>query len=168
MVFWLCLLITLPGSGTDFQLPGLEGNPVKLSDYRGKWVIVNFWASWCAPCVKELPELSAFQASRPQDVQIIGINYEDRPPQEIKAFLSKLSATNFPHLIYKGNEAGLPAGFFIDWQGRQLALQALPTTFFIDPQGRMRGMHLGPMTSDSLDSKLLSLSGSNTPRETVR
>jgi len=154
VLFLVSPLAPLQAASVDFRLPALGGGPVQLSDYRGKWVIVNFWASWCAPCLEELQELSLFQSSRAPEIQVIGVNYEDRPAPEIEAFLGTLPPTNFPHLIYNGNEDGLPPEFFIDWQGRQLALQALPSTFFIDPQGQLRGMHTGAMSEQSLNQKL--------------
>jgi thiol-disulfide isomerase/thioredoxin len=119
------LLLPLQVAAVDFQLPDLNGKSVRLSDFRGKWVVVNFWASWCGPCVRELPELSAFQDGHAARVQVIGINFEEASPQATRDFLANLPATNFPHLSYQKHPEGLPEAFFIDRTGKHLALQAL-------------------------------------------
>lgn len=138
----------------NFALPDLEGETVRLSDYHGKWVIVNFWASWCSPCVQELPELAQFQQQHAKQVQILGLNFEDTSAAEAKAFLQQLPPTGFPHL--KDPTNNLPIDFFITRKGQQLSLRGLPSTFFINPQGNMLGMHLGPLNTTSLLQKLRS------------
>jgi len=145
----------------DFQLPDLQGNPLQLSDYRGRWVVVNFWASWCSPCVQELPELAAYQREHAGQVQVIGINFEEISAEDAQAFLDGLPPTGFPHLKYDGSGDGIPLAFFTAADGRQLSLQGLPSTFFVDPQGEMRDMHLGPLTAESLAAKLQQLGESD-------
>lgn len=153
---FLCLLFIYPVSsyGVDFALPGLDANTVRLSDYRGKWVIVNFWASWCSPCVQELPELAKFQQQHTKQAQVLGFNFEETSTVETKAFLQQLPPTGFPHIKDSANQ--LPVDFFITYDGTQLSLNGLPATFFIDPKGNMLGMHLGPLTAASLLEKLQS------------
>jgi thiol-disulfide isomerase/thioredoxin len=152
----LCLLCFYQAASyaIDFALPDLEGQTVRLSDYQGKWVIVNFWASWCSPCVQELPELAAFQQQHVKQVQILGLNFEGTTRAEAKAFLQQIPPTGFPHLKDSGNQ--LPLDFFITRDGKQLLLNGLPSTFFINPQGEVLGSHLGPLTGETLLRKLQS------------
>jgi len=147
-----------PAATVDFQLPDLNGKPLHLSDYRGKWVVVNFWASWCPPCIREFPELTAYQKAHANQVQLVGINYEDSSVQDTQAFLTALPPTGFPHVKYGPDSNGLPASFFIDREGKSLPLKVLPSTYFVDPEGGMRGMHTGPLTRQSLHEKLRSFS----------
>ena len=123
----------------DFTLNDLAGKPVSLSDFRGRWVIVNFWASWCSPCIRELPELVKFQAEN-ADVQVIGINFEESTPDEASAFLAPF-AVNFPNLKI-GNTPLEPFE----------PLEGLPTTAILDPAGEIVERHMGPVTADHLRS----------------
>ena len=75
----------------------MTGKTVRLSDYRGKWVVVNFWASWCSPCLTELPELVEFQNANPEH-QVLAINFEQLTVEEVAAFAGS-QKLNFPVLL---------------------------------------------------------------------
>lgn len=122
----------------DFTLNDLDGRSVSLSDFRGRWVIVNFWASWCPPCVRELPELATFQKANP-DVQVIGINFEETSAAEAKAFLEPFGI-NFPNLKI----GKIPLVPFEPLEG-------LPTTAIVSPAGQIVERHMGPVTAQQLD-----------------
>src|SRR5215813_13193168 len=116
-----------PKSGSvapDFTLPDLKGKIVQLSSFKGKAVVIDFWATWCEPCKIEMPWLVDLQTKYgPQGLQIIGVAMDDADDQTIQAFAQKMGV-NYP--VLKGTEAvadlyggldGLPATFFVDRSG---------------------------------------------------
>ena len=123
----------------DFSFTDLEGKSSKLSDYKGKWVLVNFWATWCPPCRKEIPDLSDFHLES-DDAVVIGVNYEPGITDEkLKKFIA-LYLVSYP--ITKVNDdiikvLGEPRG--------------LPTSILIDPQGNIAKKLTGMLTQRRLN-----------------
>ncbi len=123
----------------EFTLPDLDGRNVNLSDYRGKFVVVNYWATWCAPCRKEIPEFIEFQNAH-EDVQILGIAYEDAEVGKLKAFTDDFNI-NYPILtldVYDPPEFAKEGG------------RGLPTTVVYDRQGHKHAMRIGPVDGEEL------------------
>lgn len=128
--------------GIDFTLQNLSGEAVNLSDYRGQWVVVNYWATWCKPCRKEIPDLAELHDSR-GDVTVLGIAYEDTDVASIEAFLLDYPAT-FPILTVDVFEP--PADLEVP--------KVLPTTFVVNPAGSITDRFTGPVTLEALEAVL--------------
>ena len=116
----------------------LDHGRFDLSEQRGNWVVVNFWATWCKPCIKEIPDLTAFDASR-DDVQVIGLAYEEIEVEDLREFLSRHPA-GYPIAMLDVYDP--PADFDTP--------RGLPMTYLIDPEGRIARKFLGPITSEDL------------------
>jgi len=110
----------------DFSLPDLDGKPHKLSDYRGKVVLVNFWATWCPPCRREMPSMERLsQRLQDQPFVILAINQQEEADQ-VFVFTGQLDpAPTFPILFDRDSTVshawgvlGLPTSFIVDKQGR--------------------------------------------------
>ena len=116
----------------------LDGKTFDLAAQRGKWVIVNYWATWCVPCIKEMPDISRFVAAH-KNVVAIGLAYEDSEPADIKAFLAKHP------VAYPIAQVSLdqPPKDFDEPRG-------LPTTYLIGPDGKVAKHIVGPVTEASL------------------
>ena len=118
----------------------------ELAAQRGKWVVVNFWATWCAPCLKEIPDLAEFDARR-DDVQVIGLAYEEIERADMEAFL-KEHPIAYPFAIV--DVTAPPADFGTP--------PGLPMTVLIAPDGKVAKKFFGPTTSAELD-KLIAEAG---------
>jgi len=120
------------GAAPDFTLQTLDGNTVHLSDYRGKAVLLNFWATWCGPCKIEMPWFVELQKQYgAAGLQILGVAMDDASPGEIAKFAKDLGV-NYPVLI--GKEAVGDAYGGVDY---------LPESFFIDRNGKVLDKVLG-------------------------
>ncbi|WP_026907533.1 TlpA family protein disulfide reductase [Paucisalibacillus globulus] len=123
----------------DFELPLLDGEMVKLSDLKGEKVLINFWASWCGPCKKEMPELEQLYKEYGDEINIIAINATDseRNEQVVRDFIDENGYT-FP--------IALDADMSVTDQMYRVA--TIPTSYFIDTEGKVQTRYLGPMTYD--------------------
>ena len=124
----------------DFTLEKLGGGQVSLSDYRGQWLVVNYWATWCKPCVKEMPELSDLHSDR-DGLSVLGLAFEDLDDADLEAFLQK-AAVSYPILKVDVYEPPQPFG----------APRVLPTTIILDRDGRAVKTFLGPVTRHDIES----------------
>jgi len=121
------------------QVTTLEGAQFDLAAQRGKWIIVNFWATWCSPCIKEMPDISRFVAGR-DDVGAIGLAFGDEEKADIVAFLAK-HPVQYPIAIVPIDKAPKDFG----------APKALPTTYLIAPDGSVAKKFTGPVTTQELE-----------------
>lgn len=133
----------------DFALADLDGNPVRLADLHGRPVIVNFWASWCGPCVEEFPLLQgALDEHRSAGLAIVGIVFNDRS-EAARAFLRRMG-TEWP--------AAMDANAAV---ANAYGVSAPPASFFIDREGRVAGRQLGQLSAGDLARQLATILDTN-------
>ncbi len=146
-VLLICLFsLTLDASESgDYQLKDMDGNIHRVSDNRGKWLVINFWASWCPPCIKEMPEIERFYQENKTTAQVWGVTFEDSDKEKIQQFVAQLGVT-YPILGY-GQD---PLTGFGD-------VNVLPTTFVIDPDGLFFHRFEGPITAQDIINIIPSL-----------
>jgi thiol-disulfide isomerase/thioredoxin len=125
----------------------LDGAAYDLASRRGKWVVVNFWATWCKPCVKEMPDLSALDTMR-DHIEVLGLAYDDSDPQAIRDFL-KTHPVSYPIAIVDMDD---PPADFAEPRG-------LPTTYLIAPDGKMAKKFMGPITAQEIEAAIAQAGG---------
>ena len=129
------------------RLPLVGGGEMDLAGYRGRPILLNFWATWCEPCKAEMPVFErAQQQYRDRGLVVLGVDFQERD-EESTAFLSQVGVT-FPSLVDRTGEVS-----------RQWRATGLPTTFLIDRQGIIRDVRVGAFTEEMLDERLTRVLG---------
>jgi thiol-disulfide isomerase/thioredoxin len=158
---WLAFaLLGLSGASladpVDFTLPDMEGKQHKLSDYRGKWVVVNYWATWCPPCLTEIPELVDFhEANKDKSAVVLGVNFEDIGSNGLRQFTEEYFIS-YPILrTPPGPSSALGP------------IPGLPTTYLVSPSGEVVARQVGPVTAKLIGDFIAKQTASpGTPEQT--
>ncbi|HEX6829879.1 MAG TPA: TlpA disulfide reductase family protein [Burkholderiales bacterium] len=134
----LALALWAAGAAEAFSLTDANGKVHRLEDYRGRWVLVNFWATWCPPCLDEIPDLVALYEGKSK-VMVFGVamDYLDR-----KTVLQFADQMFMSYPVVFGDQA-IAAQF-----GK---LKGLPTTYLYGPDGRIAATHVGPVTREAIE-----------------
>lgn len=141
VVLLLALAVPLTVLAVEMPLTDTHGNKVNLSSYQGKWVVVNYWATWCPPCIIEMPELQAFhdRHAATEDAIVLGINTELIGKQQLLQFLDDYFIT-YPIFVSKPTQ-----------QSELGLIPGLPTTFLVTPQGKVVARQVGPVTEEMIE-----------------
>ena len=137
---FLILVLATEARAVDYELPDINGQVQSLDQYKGKWLIVNYWATWCGTCMKELPELIDFHENNDVDAVVVGINFEAIEPKDLKEFVN---TKTIPYPVLSTLPVkNTPLG----------SVPALPTTYIIDPEGKVVAGEIGIVTRENLES----------------
>ena len=141
LISLFCLLPLLPfgAQAEGFALKDATGKVHKLSDYKGKWVLVNFWATWCPPCLEEMPDLVALYEER-KDVMVLGIAMDYKNPKTVLEFADSMFVT-YPIVLGDKNIAAKIG-----------KVPGLPTTYLFDPTGKQAAFKVGKISRESIES----------------
>lgn len=144
---WLGALLLLAfgaAQAADFRLTDTQGRTHTLSGYKGRWVLVNYWATWCPPCLDEIPDLIALHNDRKNNLVVIGVALDYRNPKDVIDFADSM-LVDYP--IVLGNRELV----------RQIGpVQGLPTTYLFNPEGRMVAQQVGAITRQMVETYIAS------------
>lgn len=136
--------LAMDAPAPDFELVALNGESIRLEDLRGQPVLINFWATWCAPCQLEMPAFQDRYEQHAGALRVLAVNF-DEPRADVQAFADDLGLT-FDVLLDPGGEVQ-----------RLYQVRGYPTTVLVDADGVVRVLHIGLMTENQLDQYLSEL-----------
>lgn len=137
----LLLALTVTWAQADgFKVIDTTGKTHTLAGYKGKWVLVNYWATWCPPCLEEIPDLIALHSNSKNNIVVIGIALDYRNPKQVTDFAEGL-LVNYPIVLGSAQVV------------RQIGpVQGLPTTYLYNPDGKMVAQQVGAITRAAVES----------------
>ncbi|HEY9050312.1 MAG TPA: TlpA disulfide reductase family protein [Gammaproteobacteria bacterium] len=142
IALWLLMLLVSQARAVEYQLPDLDGKLQSLSQYRGKWLVVNYWASWCKTCRLEFPDLNALHEQQ-KDIVVIGINFESIGSDELTRFVAR----HIGYPVLRSEPVPLtPLG----------KVPALPTSYIIDPEGKIVAGQVGLVSRQHIEDYIAS------------
>lgn len=124
----------------QFVMKDLAGKQHQLSDYRGKWVLVNYWATWCPPCLEEVPDLVKLYHQQKKDVMVFGVVFDYETVTSVKTFVDDLHMT-YP-VVLGDDEVAAQIG----------RADSLPTTYFYNPKGELVKIKRGLITKEYIEN----------------
>jgi thiol-disulfide isomerase/thioredoxin len=140
LLAWLFLAMPACSHAEGFAFDDLSGKSHRLADYQGKWVLVNFWATWCPPCLEEIPELSSLHdAHKDKDLIVIGIAMESGSKFKVADF-AQAHGISYPVVLGNRNIAAQIG-----------AVDTLPTSYIYAPSGELAIRHSGVVTRSSVE-----------------
>jgi peroxiredoxin len=149
LLFLYCLLLAVSVSANDFAFKDMQGKVQRLSDYKGKWVLVNFWATWCPPCLEEIPDLvDMHNARQASDFVVLGVAMSSSR-ESVLAF-SRQMEISYP-LVMGDDRSAAQIG----------RVDALPTSYLYDPAGKLVSYQSGMVTRVAIESYIRSKSVRN-------
>lgn len=139
---WIILLSisTSLFAGQGFAIRDMSGKQHRLSDYQGKWVLVNYWATWCPPCLEEVPDLvTLYDARKDKDLMVIGVAMDYENPKQVSEFVDDM-LMSYPVVL--GDEKVV---------AQIGSAEVMPTTYIYDPRGRLVKVKRGLITRDYIE-----------------
>jgi len=140
IITMLCIFVLIGCQKNDIDI--LNGKNTNIDELKGQWIVVNYWADWCAPCIKEIPELNDF-ANENEDIKVFAFNFDYLEKDDLKPLVNKFNI-QFPSLISHPKDIWLIE-----------TPPAIPATYFIDPNGNVKVSLIKPQTKESLTNILL-------------
>ena len=132
----------------DFTLYDIDGNTYKLSDFRGKPVILNFWASWCGPCKAEMPDFEEAYKTYGEDIQFLIVNLTDGSSETVETASAYIAQQGYTFPVYYDVAMEGAVGY---------GIYAIPVTYFIDAEGSVRAFNEGMISANVLESNITAL-----------
>jgi thiol-disulfide isomerase/thioredoxin len=141
LILCTLLIATLAAHAEGFSFQDTQGKTHTLAGYRGKWVLVNFWATWCPPCLEEIPDLiTLHDRHKDKDMVVIGVAMDYQNPKQVTQFAEDYFIS-YP-IVLGNSKIAAQVG----------SADALPATYLYNPQGKLVAQHVGALTKKTVES----------------